>query len=68
MAVLAIGSLSALTGALFALMQTDLKRLLAYSSVENLGIVFIGLGLALIFIDTGHPLPGALAFVAAMTC
>ena len=66
MAVLAIGSLSALTGALFALMQTDLKRLLAYSSVENLGIVFIALGLALIFIDTGHPLPGALAFVAAL--
>ena len=36
------------------LMQTDLKRLLAYSSVENLGIIFIGLGLSLVFLGTGH--------------
>lgn len=64
--VLAIGSASALLGALFALMQTDLKRLLAYSSVENLGIVFIGLGLALVFLGSGHPLPGTLALVAAL--
>jgi hydrogenase-4 component B len=66
MAVLAIGCLSALTGALFALMQTDLKRLLAYSSVENLGIVFIGLGFALVFLGQGHALLGALAFMAAL--
>ncbi|WP_373506850.1 hydrogenase 4 subunit B [Thiocapsa sp.] len=66
MAVLAVGCLSALTGALFALMQTDLKRLLAYSSVENLGIVFIGLGLALVFTGSGHAALGALAFVAAL--
>lgn len=61
-----IGSLSALMGVLFALMQTDLKRLLAYSSVENLGIIFIALGLALVFLSTGHALLGALAFVAAL--
>ncbi|WP_431520698.1 proton-conducting transporter membrane subunit [Chromatium okenii] len=42
--LIVIGSLSALMGVLFALMQTDLKRLLAYSSVENLGIIFIALG------------------------
>ncbi len=64
--VLAIGSLSALLGVLAALMQSDLKRLLAYSSVENLGIIFIGLGLALLFLGSGHPLPGVLAFVAAL--
>jgi len=64
--VLAIGSISALMGVLYALMQNDLKRLLAYSSVENLGIIFIGLGLALLFLATGHTLLGSLAFVAAL--
>jgi hydrogenase-4 component B len=65
-AVLAIGSVSALAGVLAALMQHDLKRLLAYHSVENLGIIFIGLGLALVFLGTGHALLGTLAFVAAL--
>lgn len=65
-AVLAVGSMSALLGVLLALMQTDLKRLLAYSSVENLGIIFMALGLALIFLGTGHALIGTLAFVAAL--
>lgn len=65
-AVLAIGSISALMGVLYALMQHDLKRLLAYSSVENLGIIFMALGLVLIFISSGQPLLGALAFVAAL--
>ncbi len=64
--VLAIGSISALLGVLYALLQTDLKRVLAYSSVENLGIVFIGLGLALLFVGTGHPALAAVAFVAAL--
>ena len=65
-AVLVIGGVSALTGVLAALVQTDLKRLLAYSSVENLGIIFIGLGLALVFLGTGHAPLGTLAFVAAL--
>ena len=65
-AVLGIGSLSALLGVLLALMQNDLKRLLAYSSVENLGIIFMALGLSLVFLATGHPLLGTLAFVAAL--
>ncbi|MGQ9659887.1 MAG: hydrogenase 4 subunit B [Thermochromatium sp.] len=64
--LIAVGSLSALIGVLFALVQTDLKRLLAYSSVENLGIVFIALGLALLFASTGHPNLAALALVAAL--
>ena len=64
--VLIIGSLSALFGVLAALLQTDLKRLLAYSSVENLGIIFIGLGLSLVFLSTGYRSLGALAFVAAL--
>lgn len=65
-AVVAIGSLSALFGVLAALLQSDLKRLLAYSSVENLGIIFVGLGLAMIFLGTGHRLLGTLALVAAL--
>ncbi|AGA91883.1 formate hydrogenlyase subunit 3/multisubunit Na+/H+ antiporter, MnhD subunit [Thioflavicoccus mobilis 8321] len=64
--VLALGSGSALMGILYALVQTDLKRLLAYSSVENLGVIFVALGLALLFLATGHALPGALALVAAL--
>jgi formate hydrogenlyase subunit 3/multisubunit Na+/H+ antiporter MnhD subunit len=65
-AVLVIGGVSALTGVLAALLQTDLKRLLAYSSVENIGIIFIGLGLALVFLGTGHAPLGTLALVAAL--
>lgn len=64
--VLIVGAVSALLGVLAALLQTDLKRLLAYSSVENIGIVFIGLGLSMVFIGTGHPLLGALGLVAAL--
>jgi len=65
-AVLAIGSVSALMGILYALMQNDLKRLLAYSSVANIGIIFIALGLAMLFLSTGHPVVGSVAFVAAL--
>jgi formate hydrogenlyase subunit 3/multisubunit Na+/H+ antiporter MnhD subunit len=65
-AVLAIGSISALMGVLYALMQHDLKRLLAYSSVENIGIIFIGLGLSLLFMATGNEVLGVVAFVAAL--
>jgi len=65
-AVLAVGSVSALMGVLYALMQHDLKRLLAYHSVENIGIIFIGLGLAILFLASGHKVIGAVAFVAAL--
>ena len=47
--VLAAGSSSAITGILMALQQHDLKRLLAYSSVENVGIILIGIGMAMTF-------------------
>src|SRR5207237_9697417 len=45
--VLEIAAVTALLGVLYALMEHDLKRLLAYHTVENIGIIFIGLGLAL---------------------
>ena len=47
--VLMVGAGTALLGVLYALMQHDLKRLLAYHTVENIGIIYIGLGLALAF-------------------
>lgn len=50
--VLLIGALSGVLGVLYALAENDLKRLLAYSSVENIGIIYMGLGTALVF--AGH--------------
>ena len=47
MVVLALAGITCVMGVLYALMQHDLKRLLAYHTVENIGIIFIGLGLAL---------------------
>lgn len=64
--VLVVGSISALMGVLYALLQRDLKRLLAYSSVENLGIIFIALGLTLLFMATDHGVLASVAFVAAL--
>ena len=64
--VLVVGVISALFGILSALMQNDIKRLLAYSSIENIGIVFIGLGLSLIFINQGHPLFATLCFIGSL--
>jgi hydrogenase-4 component B len=65
-AVLALGGITAVLGVLHALMEKDLKRLLAYSTVENIGIVFIGLGLALAFRATGFPAGAALAMTASL--
>jgi formate hydrogenlyase subunit 3/multisubunit Na+/H+ antiporter MnhD subunit len=64
--VLAAGSASSLYGVLYALAQHDLKRLLAYHSVENIGIIYIGLGLALIFFSAGHTVFGVLGLLAAL--
>jgi formate hydrogenlyase subunit 3/multisubunit Na+/H+ antiporter MnhD subunit len=64
--VLAVGGISAVLGVLSALMQRDLKRLLAYSTIENVGIIFIGLGLALAFKANGMTAAAALAFTAAL--
>jgi hydrogenase-4 component B len=64
--VLSLGTVSALFGVLYALMEHDLKRLLAFHSIENIGIIFMGLGAALLFLGYGLPLAGALALVAAL--
>jgi formate hydrogenlyase subunit 3/multisubunit Na+/H+ antiporter MnhD subunit len=64
--VLAFAGITTVLGVLYALMQHDLKRLLAYHTVENIGIIFIGLGLALAFSASGMGLPAALAMTAAL--
>ena len=66
MAVLAAGGISAVMGVLYALMQHDLKRLLAYHTVENIGIIYIGLGLALAFKAHGMAVAAALALTAGL--
>ena len=66
MVVLALAGVTCVMGVLYALMQHDLKRLLAYHTVENIGIIFIGLGLALGFQSFGLGWAAALAFTAAL--
>jgi hydrogenase-4 component B len=64
--VLTLGGITAVMGVLYALMQHDLKRLLAYHTVENIGIIYIGLGLALAFRANGMTGAAALALTAAL--
>jgi formate hydrogenlyase subunit 3/multisubunit Na+/H+ antiporter MnhD subunit len=64
--VLLIGGVTATVGVLYALMQSDLKRLLAYSTIENVGIVYVGLGLALAFQASAMGFAAALALTAAL--
>ena len=64
--VLGLAGVTSVMGVLYALMQSDLKRMLAYSSVENVGIIFIGLGLALAFKSFGMLGAGALALTAGL--
>ncbi|MDQ0472215.1 hydrogenase 4 subunit B [Labrys wisconsinensis] len=64
--VLAVGGGTAALGVLQALMQNDLKRVLAYSTIENIGLIFVGLGLALAFKANGLPAAAALGMTAAL--
>jgi hydrogenase-4 component B len=64
--VLAFGGLSAVGGVLYALFQTDLKRLLALSSIENIGIIVLGIGACLILRARGADLWAAFALAAAL--
>ena len=64
--VLALGGATALMGVLYALFQNDLKRVLAYSTIENIGFIFVGLGLALAFRADGFQTAAVLALTAAL--
>src|SRR5487761_2713641 len=63
---LALGLLSALFGVIFAAAQTDMKRLLAYSSIENIGILVAAMGLAILFTTKAKPLLAAIALAALL--
>ena len=64
--VIGLGALSAVLGVLYALMENDLKRLLAYSSVENVGLVFIGVGTSFLFLSLGTVPAATLALSAGL--
>ncbi len=64
--VLALGVASALLGVLYALMEHDLKRLLAWHSIENIGIILMGFGAALMFRALGYENLAALALIAGL--
>lgn len=63
---LCIGLFTALYGAIFSTVQTDMKRLLAYSSIENIGLIFVGIGVALLFRGYAMYDLAALALTAAL--
>jgi formate hydrogenlyase subunit 3/multisubunit Na+/H+ antiporter MnhD subunit len=64
--LIGVGTLSAVTGVLYALMANDVKRLLAYSSIENMGLVYIGIGAGFLFLSLGLIPAAALAFSAGL--
>jgi len=63
---LALGLVTALFGVIFAAVQTDMKRLLAYSSIENIGIIVAGIGLAILFKAYGKTLLAAITLTAVL--
>jgi len=63
---LALGLVTALLGIVFAAVQTDMKRLLAYSSIENIGIIVAGIGLTILFKAYGKTLLAAITLTAVL--
>ena len=64
--VLVSGAVTGLWGVIFAAMQNDIKRLLAYSSIENVGVILIGLGIAAVGHAAGSPLVGMCGMCGAL--
>ena len=64
--LLGLGALSALTGVVYAYMDRNIKRMLAYSSIENLGLITLFLGAGALGLATDHPVAGALGLGAAL--
>ena len=63
---LVLGLLTALFGVIYATVQVDMKRLLAYSSIENIGIIVAGIGLTILFKANGKTLLASIALVATL--
>jgi hydrogenase-4 component B len=66
LAIMGVGAVSAVMGVLYAVMQHDIKRLLAYHSIENIGIILIGIGSSLLLAAHGATTLAALALTAAL--
>jgi hydrogenase-4 component B len=64
--ILLFGSLSAVLGVIYALKEHDIKGMLAYSSIENIGIIFMGIGLFVIFSVTNLPLLATMSLLGAL--
>ena len=64
--ILVIGIASAVLGVAYAFVENNIKKLLAYSSIENIGIIFMGLGVAFIAFARGNHAVGALALAASL--
>jgi hydrogenase-4 component B len=64
--VLLVGSVTAIIGILYATTENNLKRMLAHSSIENMGLVAVGLGAAFVFAAAGHPALAGMAYIAAL--
>ncbi|NTW72629.1 MAG: formate hydrogenlyase [Eubacteriaceae bacterium] len=64
--ILVIGISSALIGVVYAFVENNIKKLLAFSSIENIGIIFIGLGICFIAISTKNETVAALALLASL--
>ncbi|MFI5384737.1 MAG: proton-conducting transporter membrane subunit [Fimbriimonadales bacterium] len=64
--ILVLGAISGFWGVIFALLQHDLKRLLAYHSVENIGIILMGIGVALVCMDNHRPALAEIGLAAAL--
>ena len=64
--VLVLATITCLAGIIYALMERDLKRLLAYSSVENIGIILLGVGLSMFFISINKPYLAVFSLIAGL--
>ncbi len=64
--LIALGAISGILGVLFAIGQHDMKRLLAYHSVENIGIILLGLGLGIVGTTSGSPVIALFGFAGAL--
>jgi hydrogenase-4 component B len=64
--VLIAGMVSGVLGVVYALGQHDLKRLLAYHSVENIGIILIGIGIGMLGVAAGNPVMAVLGFAGGL--
>lgn len=64
--ILVLGVISCLVGVIYALMEHDIKRLLAYHSVENIGIILLGVGLAMFFVSLNKPYLAVFSLIAGL--